>query len=226
MSARDPALSRRNIKTCFRVGVALAVALTGPSPALAQVPPDQVLRPSPARLGYAFDYPPILLRQRLFGLAHGTSLLAAACLDLPAHATATEDAYAAWRRGQEAAIRGVAADLAAWYFGPRATQAEWADVARAIGLRDALGPMPESALDAACITLPAALTKPRYDFAAMIAGEAAALSSGEDAGPPGAVPPGLTFGAGGTPQPPPGLTPGAGGARHPSSAGDASPVAQ
>jgi hypothetical protein len=37
----------------------------------------------PKRQGYAFEEPGILIRQRLFGLAHGLSMLAAACLDLP-----------------------------------------------------------------------------------------------------------------------------------------------
>lgn len=216
MFARDPAPSRQHLAP-HRAGLALVLALSVAGAARAQTPTTvPALRASPARLGYAFEYPPILLRQRLFGLAHGTSLLAAACLDLPAHAAATEDAYAGWRRGQEAAIRGMAADLAAWYFGPRAGEAGWSDLTRAIGLQDALGPMPVSALEAACTTLPAALKKPRYDFAAILVGEAAELAGNAVDGGPGAVPPSQTFGAGGTPQSPPSLTFGAGGTLQPS----------
>ena len=211
MFARDPAPSRQHLAP-HRAGLALVLALSVAGAARAQTPTTvPALRASPARLGYAFEYPPILLRQRLFGLAHGTSLLAAACLDLPAHASATEDAYASWRRGQEAAIRGMAADLAAWYFGPRAGEAGWSDLTRAIGLQDALGPMPDNGLEAACTTLPAALLKPRYDFAAILAADAAELAANAVGGGPGAVPPSLTLGAGGTPQMPPSQTFGAGG---------------
>jgi len=58
----------------------------------------------PGREGYAFGKPEILVRQRLFGLAHGVSLLAAACLDLPEQSASIQNAYAAWHAQHAQAI--------------------------------------------------------------------------------------------------------------------------
>jgi hypothetical protein len=154
--------------------VPLILGLCG-LPAVAQelpvlpVPATASLTPAAHRLGYAFDRPQILLRQRLFGLAHGASLLASACLeraDQTAQTAAT--AYEQWRTGQEATINRLSGDLARWYFGSRASEAGWSDVARAIGLRDQLDPHSETELADACTSLPAALTNSRYDLATLI----------------------------------------------------------
>ena len=118
------------------------------------------IHPDATRHGYAFDNPEILLRQRLFGLAHGASLLASACRD-DAAATA---AYRNWRMKQLGAINAVGHDLSEWFFGDKAYQAGMADIRRALNLPDALPPMPDVELAAACATLPEALARERYDM--------------------------------------------------------------
>ena len=123
----------------------------------------------PNRLGYAFDQPEILIRQRLFGLAHGLSLLAAACLDLPAHSQPIQDAYAAWHAKQGKTIEIIVHDLAGYYFGPRAAEARWPDLSRALNLRDSIEPaLGEITLHAACASLPEALVRPRYELDRML----------------------------------------------------------
>lgn len=118
--------------------------------------------PAPAsrRLGYAFDYPRVLAQQRLFGIAHGISLLAAACRDMPEFAAAAQDSYAAWQARQQPTIAAATAELGMFYFGD--DRADEPALARTLGLRDALGYAPEAA---ACATLPQALGRPRYDLA-------------------------------------------------------------
>ena len=121
------------------------------------------------RLGYAADQPEILLRQRLFGLAHALSLLAAACLDLPAHSQPIQDAYAAWHVKQRTAIETIVHDLARYYFGPRADEAQWPDLSRALNLKDSIEPaLGEVTLHAACASLPAAIVRPRYELDRML----------------------------------------------------------
>lgn len=140
-------------------------------------PPQASTEPAPApltvlpgRQGYAFEKPEILARQRIFGLAHGVSLLAAACLDLPAQASAIEEAYAAWHAKQATAIETVVKDLARYYFGPRAEEAQWPDLVKALGLREDIGAaLGEFSLEVACLTLPQVLDKPRYDLSALLA---------------------------------------------------------
>lgn len=156
-------------------GLLAALALALPLTAFAQ---DAPLLPLAHRLGYEFDRPQILLRQQLFGLAHGASLLAAACLEHADQKAA--DAYARWHETQEPAIRRIAAELAEWHFGARASEAGWNDIVRAIGLRDTLAPRPEAELADACTTLPEALPQPRYDLGTLLI----------------AVPPAPTFPAG------------------------------
>lgn len=80
----------------FFAGLLLAALLT--SAQAADAPPlgtraAAALAVAPERRGYAAEQSEILLRQRLFGRAHGLSLLAAACLGLPAYSTAIQDAY-------------------------------------------------------------------------------------------------------------------------------------
>lgn len=138
------------------------------------MPAPAALEIRPGHLGYAFDQPEILLRQRLFGLAHGLSLLAASCLDLPGQSVPIQDAYAAWHVRQAATIEVLVRDLAAYYFGPRAAEARWPDLVRALNLTDsiqpALGPV---RLEDACDTLPAAIVRPRYELDKLLAPDAA-----------------------------------------------------
>lgn len=134
-----------------------------------ETPPPAATLPL-LKQGYAFDQPEVLIRQRLFGLAHGVSLLAAACLDLPAHSSAIQDAYAAWRGQQGASIDGMAQALAIHHFGQAgATTANWQDLMRALQLKDSIAPaLGEIRLDEACATLPEALRGPRYAFDALL----------------------------------------------------------
>lgn len=126
------------------------------------------------RQGYAFEFPRVLAQQRLFGIAHGVSLLASACLDVPAEADATSSAYTAWYENQELLIDALRTELAAFYFGPRAEEARWKHVVRALNLREQLGLAADSKeLAAACMTLPEALRQPRYDLHALFQLEAA-----------------------------------------------------
>ena len=146
-----------------------AQADEAPPAAATAAPP--VLQAMPGRTGYAHDQPEILLRQRLFGLAHGLSLLAAACLDLPAHSAPIQDAYAAWHAKQMQAIASIVHDLARYYFGPRADQARWPDLSRALNLADSIEPaLGEVTLHAACATLPEAIARPRYALDKLLAG--------------------------------------------------------
>ena len=151
---------------------AAEAAQTGAPPETAAAPaPLQVL---PQRHGYAFERPQILLRQRLFGLAHGLSLLAAACLDLPEHSLATQDAYAEWHAGQRRAIAALVQDLTRYYFGARAAEARWQDLARALQLNDSIQPaLGQVSLEDACASLPEAIVRPRYELDKLLAAGAA-----------------------------------------------------
>ena len=173
----------------FLVGGMLLAALLGPAqaedtprPAVPSAVPTAdaptadapTLKPMPQRLGYAFEQPEILIRQRLFGLAHGLSLLAASCLDLPEHSTPVQDAYTIWHVKQAQTIEIVALDLAAYYFGPRAAQAQWQDLARALNLKDSIQPsLGTVSLQDACTSLPEAITQPRYELDRLLAEGAA-----------------------------------------------------
>jgi hypothetical protein len=127
------------------------------------------LEANPERLGYAVNQPDILVRQRLFGLAHAMSLLAAACLDLPAHSKPIQDAYAAWHLKQGKTIETIVSDLARYYFGARAAEAQWPDLSRALNLKDTIAPaLGETTLHAACGSLPAAIVRPRYELDRML----------------------------------------------------------
>lgn len=120
------------------------------------------------RQGYAFEFPRVLAEQRLFGIAHGVSLLATACLDSPDEASAVADAYTHWYEQQQDLIETLKADLATFYFGARATEASRAHVAAALKLRDSLRLAPDSEqLKAACASFPEALRQPRYDLGAL-----------------------------------------------------------
>ena len=128
------------------------------------------LEVSPKRLGYAFDQPEILIRQRLFGLAHGLSLLAAACLDLPEHSKPIQDAYAAWHARQGKTIETLVQDLALYYFDSRAHEVQWPDLVRALNLGDSIQPsLGTVSLPDACASLPEAIARPRYEFDKLLA---------------------------------------------------------
>jgi hypothetical protein len=152
----------------------LCLALLGPARAEDTPPTNAPTAPSvlvadPQRQGYAMNQPEILIRQRLFGLAHGLSLLAAACLDLPAHSKPIQDAYAAWHAKQSKTIEAIVHDLAGYYFGPRAGEAQWPDLSRALNLKDSIEPaLGDITLHAACASLPAAIARPRYELDRML----------------------------------------------------------
>jgi hypothetical protein len=156
-------------------GILLAALLTAaraddtpPTEPAAQAKP--ALEVPPQRMGYDFDHPEILIRQRLFGLAHGLSMLAAACLDLPEHSTPIQNAYAAWHAEQARAIETLVLDLARHYFGPRAAEARWQDLALALNLNDSIHPaLGQVSLQDACASLPQAIARPRYQFDKLLA---------------------------------------------------------
>ena len=130
-------------------------------PALGGDPPPLV----PQHQGYDFDRPEILLRQQLFGLAHGAALLATACLEEAVQAPAALEAYSAWRQRQRTSLEAIVNDLAAYYFGPRAGEAAWDDIARALKLaEDVKTPLAQTPLEDACRTLPTALIRERFEF--------------------------------------------------------------
>jgi hypothetical protein len=143
------------------------------------------------RLGYDFDHPEVLIRQRLFGLAHGLSMLAAACLDLPEHSTPIQNAYAAWHAEQAKAIETLVLDLARHYFGPRAAEARWQDLARALNLNDSIHPaLGQVSLQDACASLPEAIARPRYQFDKLLAeADASAIKPPAPAAEPTAATP-------------------------------------
>lgn len=150
------------------LGLALALsnqsvqANEGASPAL-----------TPRHDGYAFDQPEILVRQRLFGLAHAVHLLVSACLDKREHAAATQTAYERWHAAQRLALSSVRADLARYYFAERAGEAYWQDIANALGLKETIHPaLGGVSLDDACASLPPALEHERYDLAQRLANSA------------------------------------------------------
>ncbi|MDP2824056.1 MAG: hypothetical protein Q8O52_15440 [Sulfuritalea sp.] len=159
---------------CVLCAALLASAQAEDTPQAGTPGPPVQTRPAPElkpkTLGYAFEQPELLIRQRLFGLAHGVSLLAAACLDLPEHSGPIQDAYAAWHARQGKAVGIVAHDLAIHYFGPRAGETSWQDLARALQLGDSIQPaLREVSLQDACASLPAAIARPRYEFDKLLA---------------------------------------------------------
>jgi hypothetical protein len=139
-------------------------------PAQAADEPEKPLTVLPNRHGYAHDNLPLLLRQRLFGTAHALIMLSTACSKIPAHAVAVEAAYADWHRRQADSVDAVVQDLYLHYFGPRSGEARWQDLVRALQLKDSIQPsLRDVKLEDACATLPEALTRPRYDFAKLLA---------------------------------------------------------
>ena len=160
----------KRVLACVLFGALLGSAQAEDAPkAVTPAEAQPALEAPVQRLGYAFEQPEILIRQRLFGLAHGLSLLAAACLDLPAYSGPIQDAYAAWHAKQGKTIETIAHDLARYYFGSRADEAQWPDLSRALNLGDSIQPvLSEVTLHAACASLPEAIGRSRYELDRML----------------------------------------------------------
>jgi hypothetical protein len=188
----------KRFAACLLLALLSAVATAQETPPAADAAASLAAPLTPLHLGYAFEQPDVLVRQRLFGLAHGLSLLAGACLDLADQSGSTQEAYAAWHARQATVIDGLVHDLSRYYFGARAEEAHWGDLVRALNLkdniRDVLG---EVTLDDACATLPTAIIRPRYELDRLLAEsklpDAEAPMPG--ANPETAVPPAPTSGA-------------------------------
>ena len=119
----------------------------------------------PLHQGYAVDNPRVLVQQRLFGLAHGVTLLAVTCMREPGYRETLTPVYAKWQERQETAIAASHRDLARYYFRDRAAEATAPDIAHALKLKDSLSFKPGSKeLRAACDSFAEALHKPRYDL--------------------------------------------------------------
>ncbi|MDO8346356.1 MAG: hypothetical protein Q7S85_00500 [Rugosibacter sp.] len=171
---REAAVAAAGESTAVPADVADTPAPVAPVAPLVPAPPAEPLTVLTGRQGYAVERPEILVRQRVFGRAHGVSLLAAACLDLPAQSAAVQDAYAAWHAKQATAIETVVHELSRYYFGERADEAQWPDLARALNLKDDIAPsLGQFTLEVACASLTQVLDKPRYDLVKLLADPAA-----------------------------------------------------
>lgn len=161
----------KHFAACLVAGL-IHPALAGETPADSGSPPLV-----PQHQGYDFDHPGILLRQQLFGLAHGASLLATACLGETMQAPAALEAYSAWRLRQRPALETIVNELAAYYFGPRAGEATWEDISRALQLApDLKSALAETPLEDACRTLPTALVRERFEFERLLREPESAVS--------------------------------------------------
>jgi len=123
---------------------------------------------APVHKGYAFDSPRVLVQQRLFGLAHGVTLLASTCL-ADGSATKSRDTiletYSKWELAQAHIIEELQGSLSNYYFAERSAAAKWKDIAAALNLPGVLALKPGSLeMMAACDSLPETLQKPRYDL--------------------------------------------------------------
>lgn len=135
-------------------------------PAALRRPAPQALTIDPAKTGYAFAAPAVLVRQLVFGLAHGVTLLARACLDDQEEVRRpTQVAYEEWLMRHGARIIDAENALARYYFGDRAGDAGEDDIARALNLpaQLELRSRPQQ-LREACASFPEALAKQRYDL--------------------------------------------------------------
>ena len=146
----------------------LLLALQICAPLHAQQADSTTLPLTPLHKGYAFDKPRVLVQQRLFGLAHGVTLLASTCL-ADGSTTKTRDnileAYSKWDQAQNHIIAELQGSLGTYYFAERGATAKWTDIAKALNLPTALALKPGSLeMMAACDSLPETLQKPRYDL--------------------------------------------------------------
>ncbi len=161
----------KRFAACLLLALLSAAATAQETPPAAAEAAATLAAPlKPQHQGYAFAETEVLVRQRLFGLAHGLSLLAGACLDLAYQSGSTQEAYAAWHARQGTVIDGLVQDLSRYYFGTRAEEAHWGDLVRALNLkdniRDVLG---DVTLQDACATLPTAIIRPRYELDRLLA---------------------------------------------------------
>lgn len=122
---------------------------------------------------YRFDNPQLLTQQVLWGVFHGVRLLGLACQTKGDHRAAL--AYAEWAEKQQVRIRAAERDLARYYY--RRSDAAPEAISQALGLRPELQVVPEL-LDAACKTLPEALSQERYDLEKFYAQRHAAAPKG------------------------------------------------
>jgi hypothetical protein len=82
---------------------------------------------------------------------------------MPEHSGPVQDAYAIWHAKQRKTIEALVRDLSVYYFGPRANEAQWPDLVRALKLPDSIQPaLRDVSLTEACATLPEAMVRPRY----------------------------------------------------------------
>lgn len=136
---------------------------TPPSPAARA--PAAPLQIDPAKSGYAFETPAVLVRQLVFGLAHGVTLLARACLDDDEEVRRpTQAAYEEWLMRYADRIIDAEQTLARYYFGERAEAASEDDIARALNLPAQLELRKPETLREACTSFPEALSRKRYDL--------------------------------------------------------------
>lgn len=148
--------------------LALACAMTCNAHAEQSTVPAEPLL-VPVVRGYAFNNPDLLLRQRIFGLAHGVHLLLSACLDKSESTAAIQAAYDSWHPAQEKTLATVRRTLAAHHFGEQAERAQWQDIARLFNLKETIYPaLGSTRLLDACASFPDVLRQPRYDFAAQL----------------------------------------------------------
>lgn len=150
---------------------ATAVVAADPAPPVEMPALPRRALPAPltidaAKAGYAFETPAVLVRQLVFGIAHGVTLLARACLDDQEDVRRpTQAAYEEWlvRHGER--LIDAESVLARYYFGARAVDASEDDIARALNLPPQLElrHKPEQ-LREACASFPEALAKKRYDL--------------------------------------------------------------
>jgi hypothetical protein len=163
-----PALSAYEQKQPLDQGAPTTV-LPAKADSAASVLPTAPLKALPGRKGYAFEQPAILLRQRLFGLAHGISLLVAACTALPEQSAAIQVSFMAWHDQQAQAIEQVMRNMADYYFGSQGSMAQWQDIARELNLKESIEPsLGQFELSVACASLTQAITGPRYDLVALL----------------------------------------------------------
>lgn len=193
----EPKIPRTDAVSALAAPVSADATSAVPAAPAAAVVPAEIAAPAvpalsaepltvlPGHQGYAVDRPEILARQRVFGRAHGVSLLAAACLDVPGQSGAVQEAYAVWHAKQAAAIETVVHELSRYYFGARADQAQWPDLARALNLKDDILPsLGQFTLEVACASLTQVLDKPRYDLTRLLPDPAAFDAPDVPAPPP------------------------------------------
>jgi hypothetical protein len=143
--------------------------------------PNQGRTVLPNRHGYAFDQPDIVLRQRLFGLAHGLRLLGRVCLLESEFSYPAEIAYTRWHQQQASALDRIERDLERWYYGSvievgeaqMDAQFRQRDLQRLMALPRELPTLSASERRDACASFPEAVAQARYDFVRLLDGDAA-----------------------------------------------------